>query len=155
MQGDLEVIKSLNRALTTQLSSINQLFLHARMMNQWGFDVIGGAFYKESIRAMKSAQSLTDRILLLEGLPNYQKILKLKIGEHAQECLKHEWESCRERTSELSNGITVTMQRRDHVSRSLLENLAKNEQFFLDWLETQHEMISELGVKQYLAEQIG
>jgi bacterioferritin len=155
MQGAPVVLKELNAALTSQLTSINQLFLHARMMEKWGFARIGKRLYKQSICAMKFAESLTDRILLLEGLPNYQKLLKLKIGEAAVECLENERNSCLERIGELSSSIATCLQNTDHVSRQFLEQILISEQDLLDWLEAQKQLIEDLGETLYLSEQIG
>ncbi|SME98003.1 bacterioferritin [Pseudobacteriovorax antillogorgiicola] len=154
MKGEQDVIKGLNEVLTGQLTAINQYFLHARMLKDWGYEKIAKPVYKESIRQMKVAEKVTDRILLLEGLPNYQKLLKLSIGESAIECLGNDLKFCSGACQKLAVNTKLCLDKLDHVSRELLEDIEVGEQKFLLWLETQQYNIKELGPEKYLAEQL-
>lgn len=154
MQGNNDVVRGLNEVLTRQLTAINQYFLHARMHADWGYEPIGKTVYKESIRQMKLAEKVTDRILLLEGLPNYQKLLKLKIGETAVESLQNDLFFCKEACEKLRETVTICLEKKDHVSRELLEDLLVHEEKHLDWLEIQDRLVKSLGAANYLSENL-
>ena len=154
MRGDASVIKGLNEVLTLELTAINQYFLHARMLRNWGYEGLTERVYKESIRQMKVAQKVTDRILFLEGLPNYQKLLSLEIAESPTESLLADKRYCEGACHLLKDKIQLCLKKKDHPSRELLENLMIGEQAHLDWLETQQQAIHDLGTKNYLAEKI-
>ena len=154
MKGDASIIKGLNEILTGQLTAINQYFLHARMLSNWGYGKIAEKTYKESIRQMKMAQKITDRILFLEGLPNYQKLLRLSIGEKAHETLTCDLSYCQKSCEELRRVTQECLDRSDHVSRELLEDILEDEESHLDWLETQLSTIDEIGLENYLAEKL-
>ena len=154
MKGDDQVVKQLNKVLTQQLTAINQYFLHARMLKDWGYEGVAEKVYKESIRQMKAAQKVTDRILFLEGLPNYQKLLKLMIGENARECLQNDLQFASQGRNEYVSTVSVCLDKKDHASRELVEHLLSDEEEYIDWLETQNSLIHSLGVENYLAEHI-
>lgn len=154
MKGNQEVIVELNKVLTMQLTAINQYFLHSRMLEDWGYHKIAKVVYKESIRQMKNAQKVTDRILFLEGLPNYQKLLKLNIGENPQEVLNQDQVFASNAANEIRDAIKVTLAHKEHVSREMLEDLAVHEESHLNWLESQNGLIKTVGVENYLAEQL-
>lgn len=154
MKGEQSVIKGLNEVLTLELSAINQYFLHARMLKNWGYKGLTDKVYKESIRQMKIAQKVTDRILFLEGLPNYQKLLKLEIAESPEESLIADRKFCESSCELLRETIALCLGQRDHASRELLEDILKDEEKHLDWLETQKRAIDEVGKENYLAEKI-
>lgn len=154
MKGDANIIKGLNEILTRQLSAINQYFLHARMLKDWGYERVAGKVYKASIHQMKEAQKVTDRILLLEGLPNYQKLLKLEIGEDTLEILNNDKKSCESACDDLRRVCQMSLDAKDHVSRELIEHLLEEEEEYLDWLETQLSAIKDVGIENYLAEQL-
>ncbi len=152
MQAHTQVITSLNELLTLQLTAINQLFLHARMQNHWGFKKVGEVVYKRSIKVMKNAQKVTDRILYLEGLPNYQKLLKLNVGENVHEQLKSDMTLSLDERTKTQAAIQVALQHHDHVTRDLLEEIGDDVEEYIDWLEAQENIIKDIGVEKYLAE---
>jgi bacterioferritin len=154
MKGDPKVIDALNLILTGELTAINQYFLHARMMKNWGFERIGNIVHKESIDEMKHAQELTDRVLFLEGIPNLQKLGKLNIGETVPEQFEADLKLEHEALTNLKAAIKVCFEATDHTSRELLEHILEDEERHVDWLETQLGLIKELGKDHYLAQQI-
>ena len=155
MKGDPKVIEVLNSVLTAELTAINQYFLHARMCKDWGYDKIGDFVHKESIEEMRHAQSLTDRILFLEGVPNMQKLDKLNIGENVLEQFKSDLQMEYLAVDRLRNGIKVCFEAGDHTSRELLETILSDEEGHVDWLEAQLGVIKDIGIESYLAEQLG
>jgi bacterioferritin len=155
MKGDPKVIEILNEVLTGELTAINQYFLHARMMKNWGFERIANIVHKESIDEMKHAQNLTDRILFLEGHPNLQKLGKLNIGETVPEQFSADLKLEFEALTRLKNGIKLCFEVGDYASRELLEDILVDEERHVDWLETQLGLIQKLGENPYLAEQLG
>ncbi|MBQ47399.1 MAG: bacterioferritin [Zetaproteobacteria bacterium] len=154
MQGHADVIKGLNEVLTKQLTAINQYFLHARMLKNWGYNQIAEKVWKESIHQMKEAQKVSDRILFLDGLPNFQKLFKLEIGEHTHESLQNDRKYCEGACDNLRRVTQVCLDSKDHVSRELVEDLLVKEEEYLDWIETQLSTIDEIGLQKYLAEKI-
>lgn len=156
MQGNKNVISTLNRVLTNELTAINQYFLHARMFGNWGLEQLNEYRYKQYIRVMKEADELITRILFLEGLPNLQQLGKLHIGENAEECLacdlKFEVQTQR---PALVEAITLCEAEQDYVSRELLEELLEACEEAIDWLETQHSLIEAVSLPNYLQQQIG
>tara|TARA_B100001094_G_C17998379_1_gene703849 strand:+ start:507 stop:971 length:465 start_codon:yes stop_codon:yes gene_type:complete len=154
MQGNVDVIKGLNELLTGQLSAINQYFLHARMLSDWGYEKVAKKVYKASIHQMKEAQKVTDRILFLEGLPNYQKLLKLEIGENTLEALENDKNCSNKACLDLRRVTQLCLDAKDHASRELVEHILEEEEEYLDWIETQLSAIGDIGIENYLAEQI-
>lgn len=154
MKGDSKVIEILNNILTAELTAINQYFLHARMTNSWGYEVLGKKIWEESIDEMKHAQKITDRILFLEGLPNLQKLGKLNIGENVAEILKSDLELEFFNIPQIKTGIKICLEAADHASRELLEHILVDEEQHVDWLEAQLGMIKDMGIENYLAEQM-
>ena len=156
MQGNKHIIQMLNKVLTSELTAINQYFLHARMFGNWGFEQLNEYRYKQSIRVMKEADELIARILFLEGLPNLQHLGKLHIGETPVECLasdlKYEQEIQRPL---LVEAITLCEAEQDYVSRELLEELLEACEEAIDWLETQHSLIESVSLPNYLQSKIG
>jgi len=154
MKGDSELIKHLNKALYNELVAINQYFLHARMLKDWGFDKLGEKEYEESIDEMKHADKLVERILFLEGLPNLQDLGRLHIGENVQEILKCDLGLENQAIPDLREGIKYAEHIKDFVSRDLLSEILDNEEEHVDWLETQLSLIDKVGLQNYLQSQM-
>ena len=155
MNGDRKIVETLNKVLKNELTAINQYFLHARMLRNWGLEKLNEHEYRQSIRTMKEADKLIERILFLEGLPNLQNLGKLLIGENAAECLNGDLKY--ERTLQhplLVESIALCEAQQDYVSRELLEDLLKHCEQAIDWLETQQSLIAEIGLPNYLQSQM-
>ena len=151
MNGDKRVIDALNKVLKNELTAINQYFLHARMFRHWGLEKLNDYQYRQSIRVMKEADELIERVLFLEGLPNLQNIGKLLIGEDVVECLQGDLRYEREiQRPLLVDGIALCEQLQDYVSRDLLEDLLEHCEEAIDWLETQHSLIADVTLPNYL-----
>ena len=154
MQGDKDVIAALNDVLTSELTSINQYFLHARMYKNWGLEKLNEKSYKKSIKDMKQADSLIERILFLEGLPNLQRLGKLYIGEETQEMLQCDMDFELEQIPLLKKSVALCEEKQDYVTRDLLEDILEYEEDYVDWLETQQYQINALGIENYLQSQV-
>src|SRR5215471_11456875 len=136
MQGDEEVIELLNEQLTSELTAINQYFLHAKMQQNWGFTKLAGKTRCESIDEMRHAEKITDRILFLEGLPNYQRLLPLRIGQTVEEMLEADLAVEMEAVERLRRGIEYMRGVSDVTSANLFEDVLKDEEEHVDYLET-------------------
>lgn len=154
MKEDKQVLSYLNQILTVELTSINQYFLHARMFRNWGLEKLNEKAYKKSIKDMKQADDLIERILLLEGLPNLQNLGRLRIGEHAEEMLKCDMELELEQLEQLREAIAYCETKGDYVSRELLEDILKYEEDYVDWIETQQYLMRHTGIENYLQSQM-
>ena len=150
MQGDRTVIRELNKNLGLLLVTINQYFLHARILKNWGVEELSEHFYKQSIREMKSADVLIERILMLEGLPNLQELGKLLIGENTEEIIKCDLAKEEEKHAALAAAIAACEAHQDYVSRALLEKQKDINEEHIDWLETQQELIAKMGLENYI-----
>ena len=153
MKGSKKVIGALNKVLTTELTSINQYFLHARMYRNWGLEELNEVCYEKSIKDMKQADKIIERILFLEGLPNLQDLGKLYIGEHTEEMLKLDMRFELEQIPLIKETIALCEEEQDYVSREMLEDILDDEEDYVDWLESQEYLITNAGIQNYIQSQ--
>ena len=150
MQGHPDVKSQLNEALKGQLTAINQYFLHARMCKSWGLEQLNEKEYRYSIKAMKQADLLIERVLFLEGLPNLQDLGRLLIGEDVPELLDNDLQVCQSLRDGLTAAVQICESCQDYVSRDLLEKLVKDTEEQIDWLESQRWLIEQSGLANFL-----
>ena len=149
MKADPKIIEFLNAALKNELTAINQYFLHSRMLADWGVSKLADYEYKESIEEMQHADWLVQRILFLEGLPNLQDLGKLRIGESVQEILECDLALEHDAIPLLRDAMAHSEAERDYVSRDLFGKILNNEEEHLDYLETQLDLVSRIGMERY------
>ena len=155
MKSDPKVIEFLNRILRNELTAINQYFLHSRMYLDWGLKSIGDYEFQESVDEMKHADSLIERMLFLEGLPNMQDIGQLRIGEHTREMLECDLALEMEALPDLREAVEYCESCKDFVSRDLFDSILVAEEDHVDWLETQLDLIDRVGIENYQQSQMG
>jgi bacterioferritin len=155
MRSNIKIIQVLNEVLTYELTSINQYFLHARMFKNWGIEGLNSKAYKKSIKDMKQADELIERILMLEGLPNLQMLGRLNIGEEPKEMIACDTKFEQEQLPLMRKAIELCETEQDYVSRDLLTSILHYEEEYLDWLETQQYQIDTIGIEKYLQSQLG
>ncbi|GGP17496.1 bacterioferritin [Nonomuraea glycinis] len=151
MQGDKQIIELLNEQLTAELTAINQYFLHAKMQQNWGYTKLADYTRDESIDEMRHAERLTDRILFLEGLPNYQRLGTLHIGQTVREQLRADLEVELSVVQRLRPGIALMREKGDVTSARIFEEILEDEEKHIDYLETELGLIETLGEQLYLA----
>ena len=150
MQGDLKVIEYLNKVLQNELTAINQYWLHYRMLDHWGVKKLAEYERHESIDEMKHADKLSERIFFLDGLPNFQSLGKLRVGETVEEILRADLDLEYEARPLLQDAIAHCESVRDYVSRELFEDILAGEEEHIDFLETQFDMIGNMGLQNYV-----
>ncbi|MFJ9519711.1 bacterioferritin [Kitasatospora sp. NPDC101801] len=154
MKGDAEVIEFLNEQLTAELTAINQYFLHAKMQENFGWTKLAKYTRHESIDEMKHAETLTDRILFLDGLPNYQRLFHVRVGQTVQEMFEADRQVEVEAIDRLKRGIVVMRAKNDVTSANIFESILADEEHHIDYLDTQLELLEKLGEALYLAQLI-
>lgn len=152
MQGDLEVLRLLNEQLTSELTAINQYFLHSKMQDNWGFTELAEHTRAESFDEMRHAEAITDRILLLDGLPNYQRLFSLRIGQTLREQFEADLAIEYEVMDRLKPAIILCREKQDSTTATLFEQIVADEEKHIDYLETQLELMDKLGVELYSAQ---
>ncbi|MEZ4448609.1 MAG: bacterioferritin [Nannocystaceae bacterium] len=155
MRGNDKIIELLNEVLTAELTAINQYFIHAKMCGNWGYTRLASKVREESIDEMRHADRLIDRILFLEGVPNVQRYNKVNVGETVKEQLELDLKLEYEAIARLNRGITTCRDLADNTSREILVQILTSEEEHTDWLETQLELIKQLGEQLYCAQQLG
>lgn len=154
MKGSAKIIDALNTVLTQELTAINQYFLHARMLQNWGLEKIGRLEYEASIDEMKHADEVIKRILFLEGLPNLQRLNKIRIGQDVSEVIAADLEVEYEAVQNLRSFIKLCEEEADYATRDLFLSILKSEEHHIDWLETQRDLIRSIGLQNYMQSQI-
>jgi len=154
MKGNAKLIEALNEILTGELTAVNQYFIHAKMCQNWGYKRLAEVNRKESIDEMKHADELIERILYLEGVPNMQRLGKVKVGETVPEQLKLDHGLEVEAVTRLNKSIALAVEVGDNGTRELLEKILVSEEEHIDWLEAQLELLKQVGDQNYLAQQI-
>ncbi len=154
MQGNPEIVELLNEVLTAELTAINQYFVHAKMCSNWGYERLAEKIRDESIDEMRHAETLVERILYFDGVPNLQRLFPLAVGETVREQMENDLQVEREAITRLNRGIEACVAAGDNGTRALLEEMLTSEEGHADWLETQLHLIGQLGETAYLAEQL-
>jgi len=154
MQGDPRIIEILNEVLTSELTAINQYFVHGEMCENWGYARLHHIIRKHSIGEMKHAEEIIERVLFLEGVPNVQRLGKINIGESVEEILKSDYALELEALPRLNQGIELCRELGDNNTRHLFEEILHEEEEHVDWIEAQLSLIQQVGLQNYLAQQI-
>ena len=154
MQGDADVLEFLNEVLTAELTAINQYFIHAKMCDNWGYHRLAEKNREESIDEMKDAEIIIDRILYLDGVPNLQRLGNVMVGETVPEQFALDLDVEKAAVERYNRGIALAVAKGDNGTREILESRLRGEEDHADWLERQLELISQVGVENYLSQQI-
>jgi bacterioferritin len=154
MKGNAKLLEALNEILTGELTAINQYFVHAKMCANWGYDRLAHKNREESVSEMKHAEELIERILFLEGIPNMQRLEKVRVGETVAEQLTLDLQLEQVAIPRFNKAIALAVDVADNTTRDLLEHMLVSEEEHVDWLESQLELIKQVGEQNYLAQQI-
>jgi len=155
MKSKKEVLDILAEVLTAELTAINQYFIHAKLCKNWGYLALGEYLRKESIDEMKHADEIIERILYFDGIPDLQKYMKINVGKTVPELFEHDLQLEYGAVERLNRGIDICVASKDNGTRELLEKILVAEEEHIDWIETQLNLISELGLANYLSQKIG
>jgi bacterioferritin len=153
MQGDKEILVALNDILTSELTAINQYFIHYKMLENWGYLRLGQKKREESIEEMKHADKIIERILYLDGVPNLQRLSPVRVGEEPVEMHKLDLDLEREASTRLNQAIALCLDKKDAGTREILESILEDEEDSIEWLEAQLYIVKDIGRERYLAEQ--
>lgn len=154
MKGDPKVLEYLQEVLTAELTAINQYFLHAEMLENWGYERLAKITKKESIEEMRHAEALLHRMLYLDGTPNMARLFDLHIGQNVKQMFQNDLELEYQAVPRLNKAINAAVEAGDNGSRDLFESILKDEEHHIDFLEAQLHMIQEMGYENYLSQQI-
>jgi len=154
MQGDPQVLDALNRALTIELTAINQYFVQAKMCKNWGFEKLGAKHYEESIGEMKHAEKLIDRIIFLDGVPEIARYDVIRVGTNIKEQLENDLALEMRGVKTYNEAMMLALQQKDNGSRELMSEILIDSEEHVDWLEAQLNLINTVGLERYLAEQM-
>jgi bacterioferritin len=154
MQGNPRIIETLNDVLTAELTAINQYFIHAKMCQNWGYSRLAEHIKDESIDEMKHADSIIERILFLDGVPNMQRLYPVRVGETVKEQFELDLQVEYEAVKRFNDGIALAVELADNATRHMLEEMLVSEESHADWLETQLEAMRQVGEQNYLAQQL-
>jgi bacterioferritin len=149
-----QIVEALNELLTLELTGINQFFLHARMCRNWGYDRLADNIRHRSLDEMKHAEQIVDRVLYLEGVPNLQRLEKVRVGETVEEQLKLDYEHEKLLIEKMKEKVALFLKLEDHGSRQMVEEMLAGEEDDVDWFEAQFDLIRQVGAPHYLAQQI-
>lgn len=155
MKGDKKLIAALNDRLAEELGAINQYFVHGEMCEDWGYDTLHSAIKQRSIQEMKHAEKLIERILFLEGQPMVSKLGPITIGKKVEEMHQKDWDSEDDAIKKYNETIRLAAEVGDNGTKTMLEEILRDEESHIDWLEEQQDQIDQMGIQCYLAEQIG
>jgi bacterioferritin len=154
MKGDAKIIEILNEVLTSELTAISQYFVHGEMCENWGYARLQQVVRRHSIGEMKHAEAVIERVLFLEGIPNVQRLGKINIGENVHEQLRVDLQLELDAVQRLNKGIETCREIGDNNSRHLLEEILEDEEEHIDWIEAQLDLVDQVGIQNYLAQQI-
>jgi len=154
VKGDSKILEALNEILTSELTAINQYFVHAKMCENWGYQKLAAKKREESMEEMKHADEVIDRILLLDGVPNMQRLSPVRVGEEPVEQHQVDLELEVDAQKRLNDAIALCRDKADNGTRELLERILKDEEDSIDWLESQLHLVKQVGRERYLAEQM-
>ncbi len=154
MEGSPAVIEFLNEALTAELTAINQYFAHSKLCENWGWDRLAAKYREESFEEMRDAETLIDRIILLDGMPNLQRIGSVRVGETVPEQFDLDRQLEMAAIERYRRGVVLALQEGDPGTREMLEKLVVGEEEHLDWIDTQLSMVSDIGIERYLLTQV-